>query len=118
MASFVDKDLMKIFSADSLHAVDSALQPLGVAPASALAVYGGTYWARPCALRFPTLGPTLLSLTATVGDIDQFLDLLFPSAAALSGGVVSVMAPAPKPLPLYFPQYHRIPENDRCDPPR
>ncbi|CAM9902922.1 unnamed protein product, partial [Ectocarpus fasciculatus] len=40
-------------------------------------------------------------------------DAVLPTLSTENGRVVATMIPAPKIMPLYFPQYHSTPENDR-----
>jgi hypothetical protein len=48
-----------------------------------------------------------------LGALVQAVELLIPSLIRQHGGEVTVMPPAPRVVPIYFPQYHAIPENDR-----
>ena len=45
--------------------------------------------------------------------IEHALERLIPTWIVKHGGKIGEMIPAPKVLPLYFPQYHTVPENDR-----
>ena len=47
------------------------------------------------------------------GKIEHALERLIPTLTRLKGRTIVDIQPAPKPLALYFPQYHAFPENDR-----
>lgn len=79
---------------------------------------GSTFWVRYQALHPKRLTAAHRTLKALSGDLNQgdsFQDVferLVPTWIAKHGGVLAEMIPAPKALPLYFPQFHAIPEND------
>lgn len=60
--------------------------------------------------------PALQELSKTYSGVESMssvFDRLLPTLIVKHGGVLAEMIPAPVVLPLYFPQYHTIPENDR-----
>lgn len=46
------------------------------------------------------------------GGIEHAIERVFPSMVLSNGGSLFDIQPAPRPIALYFPQYHRVPEND------
>lgn len=120
IAPFIDNDNKKIFNDITMKAVEDVSKSFpggdGVdhgGGSHVLVIYGGTYWIRPAWMHFSEILPQLEALGANVQDIDQIIDVLLPTLGALGSGQVRAIMPAPKLLPLYFPQYHRIPQNDR-----
>lgn len=120
IAPFVDVDQKVGFSEKNMNAVNKATEIVGGVisidgggASNVVMIGGGTFWSRSEDLRFSELRLNILELVTTVEDIEIFLDVLFPSMANSGTGDVRMMLPAPKLLPLYFPQYHKIPENDR-----
>lgn len=47
------------------------------------------------------------------GGVEHAIERLFVTIPFLHGVDIAEIVPAPKPIGIYFPQYHRIPENDR-----
>lgn len=47
------------------------------------------------------------------GKIEHALERMIPSITRFKGKVISEIQPAPKPVALYFPQFHKFPENDK-----
>jgi hypothetical protein len=46
------------------------------------------------------------------GGIEHAIERLFVTIPYLNGVNIAEIIPAPKPIGIYFPQYHRMPEND------
>ena len=81
---------------------------------------GTMFWVRYSALKVVQLTAALpvLSQRWSKGytrdnGIEHALERLIPTWISRNGGLIGEMPPAPKVLPMYFPQYHAIPENDR-----
>jgi len=92
----------------------------------AVAVVGGMYWARWGQLDLgprPAAGVVELSkaLRLQLGSHTpdgkdaqkSLLEVYVPTALRLLSLRLAEIPPAPKPMALYFPQYHPIPENDK-----
>ena len=47
------------------------------------------------------------------GGIEHAIERLFVTIPHLQGVNIAEVIPAPKPIGIYFPQYHKIPENER-----
>jgi hypothetical protein len=45
--------------------------------------------------------------------IEHVLERYLPSIIKYRGGIIAEIIPAPKVMPLYFPQFHPTPENDK-----
>jgi len=58
-------------------------------------------------------GAQHIHLKEQIHDMEQLLERLIPTMIVRNGGVIAEMIPAPKVMPVYFPQYHSIPENDQ-----
>jgi hypothetical protein len=82
---------------------------------AALSVRGEMYWTRVRPLHPRVSGAQLAALAAALPGAQTLraLALLVPSLVVSGTRVVHEMAPAPKPMAIYFPQYHRFAENDR-----
>lgn len=84
-------------------------------------VAGGIYWMNWGSLKsksFKTVAGAgeIFSLFETFANDSSprfVVESLLPTIVIANGGQISEIIPAPKLLPLYFPQYHAIPENDR-----
>ena len=79
---------------------------------------GTMFWIRYPALHPQELTDLLPKLTYTKGYVENLgvehsLERLFATEIALRNRRIAEIPPAPRPLALYFPQYHSIPENDR-----
>lgn len=85
---------------------------------SAMSVRGEMYWIRTLILyeRLEDIQKAIFLSDAAVQSynrISHALTLLVPSVVTDANHAVHEMTPAPKPMAIYFPQYHQIPENDR-----
>jgi lipopolysaccharide biosynthesis protein len=88
-----------------------------------LAICAGTmFWARWGALHvnalvreFPTLKVNLTTGYMINGDggLEHTIERLFTTLIVMQNRRIGTIPPAPRPLAIYFPQYHAIPENDR-----
>jgi lipopolysaccharide biosynthesis protein len=88
-----------------------------------LAICAGTmFWARWDALHvdvlvreFPTLKVNLTMEYMVNGDggLEHAIERLFTTLIVMQNRRIGTIPPAPRPLAIYFPQYHAIPENDR-----
>jgi hypothetical protein len=47
------------------------------------------------------------------GGVEHAIERAFSSMVLSNGGSLFDIQPAPRPMALYFPQYHRVPENDK-----
>jgi lipopolysaccharide biosynthesis protein len=47
------------------------------------------------------------------GGVEHVLERLFPTIVKARGHIIKELPPAPKVVPLYFPQFHQFEENDR-----
>jgi hypothetical protein len=107
---------LEVFTQHRMDNIKTVRQAVGImGPADGVIVYGGTYWSRFDVIRFDELRPQLLPLMKPIRqkEMEWYIDILFPTIALAAGGQVRTMMPAPKIMPLYFPQYHSIPENDK-----
>lgn len=66
-------------------------------------------WAR----AYKDIYPLLSKLYAEDEGMEHAMERVIPSLVVSRGGTISDIQPAPKVFALYFPQYHRVPENDR-----
>lgn len=78
-------------------------------------VAGGSFWLNKA-------GMDMSSWAKQIKAVRQFLVKsnremvpvqLLPSFVNARGGALMEIPPAPKPFAMYFPQYHKVPENDR-----
>ena len=81
---------------------------------------GAMFWLRYESLRVPLLVRALPEVRlgyksggAKGLDMEQMLEQLLPTVVRTQGFGIADIQPAPKPIALYFPQYHRVLENDR-----
>ena len=85
-------------------------------PEDLLIAAGSFYWFRMDSIRAKWGNLGLHNFTrGYVQDrgIEHTLERLLPTMIKKNGLTVLHMIPAPKVIPIYFPQYHAIPENDR-----
>jgi lipopolysaccharide biosynthesis protein len=85
-------------------------------------VSGSMFWARNSDIFYKYL-PSLLALHdfrkglankyVDNGSFEHALERLVPSMVRFRGRDIVQIQPAPKPIALFFPQFHAIPENDK-----
>jgi len=87
---------------------------------SSVAAVGGNYWTRFTA--FPAHAPEVIAgLRATFGSTGatardaqlSLVEVWIPTMVREGGAKLAEIPPAPKPMAMFFPQYHPIPENDK-----
>lgn len=83
-------------------------------------VAGTMFWVRYAALRPEALVAALPALSSSMtrgylenGGAEHALERLLPTAIQARGKQIAEVSPAPKVMAMYFPQFTRIPENDK-----
>jgi len=124
---YFDKvDLATAFDDKTLHTMERLCAQLGLEACPYFEKYlasitaGTMFWARNSRLyteHLPRLFESIKNeLSQNYSDnnrIEHALERLIPTLSRLNGRMIGDIQPAPKPVALYFPQYHSFSENDR-----
>jgi len=123
---FDEVDLATAFDNKTIHTMERLCTQLGLEACPYFEKYlasitaGTMFWARNSRLyteHLPRLFESIRNeLSQDYSDnnrIEHALERLIPTLSRLNGRMIGDIQPAPKPVALYFPQYHSFSENDR-----